>query len=124
MQLSRQLVGAWIATINVTNPPGFPAFEDMLTFNEGGTFVESHPLYVPKHPVGPLLYTSGQGNWKKVEENKFLLTFKFFAQGAPGNPTDEGKLIAVNTVRYSLWLSDNGEKLNGNWSNDLTDLNT
>lgn len=121
-QQSKQLVGAWTATITVTNPSGFPSFEDMFTFNKGGTFMESHPLYVPKHPVGPLMYTPGLGAWKSVGKNTYLLTFKFFAQGAPGNPTSEGKLIAINTVRYKLWLSDDGKKLRGNWSNDLTDL--
>lgn len=113
------IIGAWESNVEITVPAGFPGFKDILTFHQGGTMTESHPLYVPLHPIGPLLYTPGHGNWRKKGE-KYIATFIFYAQGAPGSD-NQGEFVATNKVAYELTVNKETNQLIGTWRNRFTD---
>lgn len=120
-QQSPQLTGSWLATTIIEQPPGYPDFKDAFTFFSGGTMLESHPPYVPYHPLGAVLYTPGHGAWKLSGPNQYIASFTFFAQGAPGHVTSPGQLLAINRVNYTLTIDKQSDTLNGEWKSRLTD---
>lgn len=87
------LLGAW--KIRIT-PTTLPAFDEFMTFSDGGGIVESNnfPFFQINPAAGP-----GPGSWKYTGQNRFPFTFikfLFTPQGAAA-----GTLKVTSVINYS-----------------------
>ncbi len=80
---TESIVGTWINTITVTTPPGVPVFTELVSFNPGGTFIDTlsiaHNSQNPFFAGTPLAvdFSDAFGTWKQVgDSNQFAITFK------------------------------------------------
>ena len=116
------LSGSWVGTVTAEIPEGLPPFTSLITFSPGGGVVESRRLYVPVSPLGPILETTGHGEWVKNGDGEFTVQFMFLIQGAPDNELNQGVPVATDHVRLDLELSDDRDELNGTFVSVVKDL--
>ena len=113
------LDATWRLSItNVNRAPGF--FTSLVTFFPGGGVVESHePLY-PVTPFGPLLSTSGHGEWKRTDEREIEVRLLSLVQrGTVGLAA--GQDFGTESVQMRLVLEEGGRVLAGRFESDLRD---
>jgi hypothetical protein len=94
------VVGTWNVQVS---PDGQPAFTALLTFNRGGTVVETES-------DGP---GTGLGSWKRIDDDRFALAFKTFIFSPTGQPA--GSVVVRSVVTLS------GGSLSGPFRFDATD---
>jgi hypothetical protein len=94
------IVGTWDVRVS---PDGEAPFAALLTFNQGGTLVETES-------DGP---GTGLGSWTEVGPDRFAIAFKTFIFSAAGQGNGA---VAVRSV---LTLSDGS--LSGPFTFDITD---
>ncbi len=93
----RSIVGTWIFTITLDQPPAFKgfAFTDLFVINRGGTFTNTSTASTAHSSENPFLpppvvvdISDGYGAWKRVgdDSNQFALTLKRFFLPAPRLP--------------------------------------
>src|SRR5688572_12617521 len=98
-----RLEGSWVGTITATDPP-LGSFQNLVTFDDSGTVLESRRLYVPATPFGSLLETGGHGAWEKQGGNDYAARFTFLLQGAPDNTAFAGQAIGTDNIALELSL--------------------
>jgi hypothetical protein len=108
------IVGSYYGTVTATDPP-LGQFNNLISFHEGGVVTESRRYYVPVTPLGPLLETSGHGEWKRVGNRTFEVFFRFLLQQAPPSA---GEPIGTDNIRLSLKLQRNGS-LTGTFESNI-----
>lgn len=108
----RTPTGSWEGVAQSTTIPLSP-LTTLLTFGADGNLVESHRLYLPQSPLGPVLATSGHGEWRRSKNDKFEATIVLLYQGASDHPTSPGVVIGREKVRYQFQLIRGGEQLQG-----------
>ena len=64
------IVGTWLTTVTPDGPDAPPPFPQLLTFNEGGTLMQS-----AAGPPIPALGNPGHGAWKRVGKHTIATTF-------------------------------------------------
>src|SRR3954454_5521816 len=106
------LIGSWGARI-VTDGQ---EIVDLMSFHPGGIVTEARRLYVPESPFGPVLESSGHGQWS-VAGGALTSVSRFLLQQAPPSA---GTQVGTDNVRLTLRL-DNG-RLVGRFSSTV--LNT
>jgi hypothetical protein len=108
--LNARLEGTWVVTATLTNPPGIPPLEVLLTFMPGrteseGTLVDTNSAQLTPNPV----CTPDQGVWKRVKRREFVTTHKNYCFDATS-----GFAFAGPTLIYdSLTLANDGNSLTG-----------
>ncbi len=85
-----KVVGTWLFTIDF-GPNGPPPFRELMTYNEGGTLVETnttlnpHSALNPTSPL-PLNGSDGHGTWQRVGKDTITFTLhKLLFCGVPLN---------------------------------------
>ncbi len=117
------LVGAWIGDVTIVEPQSSEGFPTLFTFHRDKTVLETKTSLTADSPLGPLLATPGHGAWKRIGKGQFAISFKFYVQGAQGNPAFEGKLVGINNIHYIASVSENGKNLSAEWKSALIDPN-
>jgi hypothetical protein len=118
----QHLSGSWNMTITATEPPGLPPFKGLITFTRDGEVVESRRLYVPATPFGPLLETPGHGAWKRTEEGRFAVAFRFLLQAAPNNPIfTNGEDLGTDNIRLQIEPENGGDSFTGTFRSQVKD---
>ncbi|HBF07442.1 MAG TPA: hypothetical protein DHW71_15975 [Gammaproteobacteria bacterium] len=116
----RDVVGAWSGQVEITDPAGVEGFPTMLTFNQGGTMSEIHPLFsVDRVGLGNLMATPGHGVWEKVAKGYYKASFQLYIQGGPGNENYEGQLIGTNHINYFIMISEDGQQMKAKWASKM-----
>ncbi|MHC9062813.1 hypothetical protein ACYX34_09010 [Nitrospira sp. CMX1] len=108
----RTPTGSWEGVARSTTA-SLPPLTTLLTFGADGNLVESRRLYLPESPLGPLLATTGHGEWRRSKNGGFEATIVLLYQGAPDHPTSPGIVIGKEKVRYQFQLIRGGEQLQG-----------
>jgi hypothetical protein len=108
-------VGSWFGTVTATDPP-LGQFNDLLSLNEGGVVTESRRYYVPVTPVGPLLETTGHGQWVRTGNRTYEAFFRFLLQQAPPS---SGEPVGTDNIRLKLQLE--GDVLTGTFESNIKD---
>ena len=108
----RTPTGSWEGVAQSTTIPLSP-LTTLLTFGADGNLVESRRLYLPQSPLGPVLATSGHGEWRRSKDDRFEATIVLLYQGASDHPTSPGVVIGRERVRYRFQLIRGGEQLQG-----------
>jgi hypothetical protein len=118
------LTGSWLGTAVATSvplPPS-PELKSLITFARDGGVTETHRLFIPDSPLGPLLTTPGHGEWARTGANQFALTLMLIYEGGP-NSTSAGQVVALEKIRFKLRLDPRTGHLTGNLVDELRDLN-
>ena len=115
------LVGAWIGNVTIVEPQSSEGFPTLFTFHRDKTVLETKTSLTADSPLGPLLATPGHGAWKRIGPRTFAISFKFYVQGAQGNPFFEGELVGTNNINYIAKVSENGKGLRAKWNSALVD---
>lgn len=108
----RAPTGSWEGVARSTTVPLLP-LTTLLTFTADGNLVESRRLYLPQSPLGPLVATSGHGEWRRSKGGGFDAIIVLLYQGAPEHPTSPGVVIGREKVRYKFQFVNGVEKLHG-----------
>lgn len=108
----RTPTGSWEGVARSTTA-SLPPLTTLLTFGADGNLVESRRLYLPQSPLGPVIATSGHGEWRRSKNDKFEATIVLLYQGASDHPTSPGVVIGREQVRYQFQLIRGGEQLQG-----------
>ena len=92
----RSIVGTWIFTIMIDQPPvlqGF-VFTDLFAINRGGTFTNTSTVshaHSSENPFAPppavVDISDGYGAWKRVGDDQFALTLKRLLFAGARTPT-------------------------------------
>ncbi|HRI38817.1 MAG TPA: hypothetical protein PLO50_09690 [Nitrospira sp.] len=108
----RTPTGSWEGVAQSTTIPLSPS-TTLLTFGADGNLVESRRLYLPQSPLGPVIATSGHGEWRRSKNDSFEATIVLLYQGASDHPTLPGVVIGREQVRYQFQLIRGGAQLQG-----------
>jgi hypothetical protein len=118
------LTGSWLGTAVATSlplPPS-PELKSLITFARDGGATETHRLFIPDSPLGPLLTTPGHGEWVRTGDNQFALTLISIYEGGPNSPL-AGQVVALEKIRFRLRIDPRTGHLTGNLVDELRDLN-
>jgi hypothetical protein len=110
-------VGSWFGTVTATDPP-LGKFNELLSLHEGGVVTESRRYYVPVTPIGPLLETTGHGQWVRTGNRAYEAFFRFLLQQAPPSA---GEPVGTDNIRLKLELQ--GDVLTGTFESNIKDTN-
>ncbi|HEV7753048.1 MAG TPA: hypothetical protein VGO71_15990 [Baekduia sp.] len=80
------IVGTWDVQVSPDGQTPFPA---LLTFNQGGTLVETE-----SDAPG-----TGLGSWKQIDSDRFALSFKTFIVSGTGQPAGAVVVRSVGTLK-------------------------
>jgi hypothetical protein len=109
------IVGSWYGRV-VADDPALDSFEELISFHPGGIVTDSHRLYIPATPFGPLLETSGHGAWKSTGRDGYTAFFRFLLQQAPPSA---GASVGTDNVRLNLRV--NRSRLSGRFESTIRD---
>lgn len=108
------IVGSWLGTVTATNPP-LGSFNDLITFHDDGTVLESR-RYLVDTPFGRLLETTGHGAWKRSRGGRgFEAFFRFLLQNHETTAP-----FGTDNIRLSLELDRHGN-LTGTFVSQIQD---
>lgn len=116
----RAPVGSWRATASISNPPGAPPLDSLMTFVPGGGLVEARRLYVTQFPGGPVVESPGHGAWQSAGHGRYDVTFQFLFQAGPGHPL-AGEILGTDKIRWRATLNRHTGELEGPWKSQITD---
>ncbi len=117
----RHLEGSWMATVTAVNLPELPSFKSLITIIPGGGVVESRRLYLPASPLGPILETTGHGEWVKSGDHNYVIVFTFLMQGAPDHPDAAGAFLGTDNITLRVQLAPSGDELSGEFESEIRD---
>jgi len=101
------LEGSWLVTVN---HPTRPTFQALTTYAAGGALV------VTDGSLPPSQLTSGHGSWVHTRDHTYAFTFVEFLF----DPT--GVRVGSVRIRETLTLERGGDAYNGNFTNEVLDL--
>ena len=113
-----KIEGSWIGTVTATNPPGLPSMRSLLSFTSEGIVLESRRLFVGLSPFGPLMETTGHGEWIRTGKREFTVKFIFLTQQGPGSAGDS---IGTDNITMRLVLDESGETYSGTFVSEIRD---
>jgi hypothetical protein len=117
-----QLEGSWMGIVEATAPPTGSSFTNLITFTPQGGVIESRRVYVPESAFGPILETTGHGEWISVGDREFEVNFIFLLQGAPDHEVARGELLGTDNIRMRLELNEEGTMLGGTFESTVKGL--
>jgi hypothetical protein len=112
------IVGTWDAEVTLLNcttgVPLFPPGRSLVSYVQGGTFIEE------ASGTPPSMRYPGLGVWMHVRARTYALAFKVFQYNADG--TSNGKIVVVTEVEHNLddTLTSSGSVRLFNAAGDLT----
>lgn len=112
------IVGTWDAEVTLLNcttgVPLFPPGRSLVSYVQGGTFIEE------ASGTPPSMRYPGLGVWMHVRARTYTLAFKVFQFNADG--TSNGKIVVVTDVEHNLddSLTSSGSVRLFNAAGDLT----
>lgn len=118
-----RLDGSWLATVTVTDPPGFAEIQSLQTYMPTGTVIESRRPVVTNTAFGTLIETAAHGAWVRTDRRRYSVAVGFLVQGTQDNLAYPGLVLGVDNIRLDITLGDNDDTYTGTFSSELRDAN-
>ena len=115
---SKAIAGSWIGTVTPIDPPGIPPMKSLLSFTPDGIVLESRRLYLGASPFGPLMETTGHGEWAGTGQREFSVKFIFLMQRGP---ISDGGPMGTDTIVMKLTVDESGNTLSGTFRSEVRD---